>query len=408
MKKTTLSLELARKIALNHHGLSGTEGKPSGKDRVMEIIRRAGYIQIDSMSVIQRAHHHVLWTRLPDYQPQLLHELHARDRQVFEYFARAASYLPMDNYRYFLPRMQRFDDPIGKWEKNRKEKCGHLMQPILERIRAEGPLASKNFETPPISKRNGTINWKPARQALDLLALTGALMVKERHNFQKIYDLTERVLPAKVNLQMPTADELGEFAVLSALTAMGIAREKEIYNYLLVAPKKHVTLALHNLCEMGKVTPVCIEPGNKETHYVFTETLQNQSELSLYAGKVHILSPFDNLIIFRDRANLLFQFDYTLESYVPPEKRQYGYLVHPVVWGDRFVARMDPAVDKKKQNLVIHSLHFEPAFTEYEQFLPAFVHKCFDLAVFNGCHRITLENTFPADKKTLVQKHFNL
>jgi len=404
MKKTLLALDVACKIALDAHKLVGNSTVPATKPTVMDFINHSSYVQIDTLSVIQRAQHHVLWTRLPDYNPHLLHELHAQDKKVFEYFARAASYLPIENYRYFLPRMRQFNDPVGKWYQNRKKEYGHLMQPILERIRVEGPLASKDFEKQLISERNG----KTARQALELLALTGALMVRERRNFQKVYDLTERVLPAGLNLNFPNDEELGNFAVISALTAMGIAREKEITDYLQVAEKKIIAQAIQSLCAAGKITPVQIEQNDKVTFYIFTDTLARLQHINIDSGQGHLLSPIDNLIIFRERITLLFNFDYSLECYVPPDKRRYGYFVLPILWGERIVARMDPAVDKKNKTLVIHSLFFETEFQEYDQFLPAFADKCYQLAKFNNCEKIVVEKMFPVAGIERLNKYFNL
>ncbi|HPG38176.1 MAG TPA: crosslink repair DNA glycosylase YcaQ family protein [bacterium] len=404
MKKTTLTLDVARKIALDAHRLAGNFILQANKQTVMDFINHSGYVQIDTLSVIQRAQHHVLWTRLPDYNPHLLHELHANDKKIFEYFARAASYLPMENYRFFLARMQQFNDPIGKWYKDRMKEYGYMMQPILERIRAEGPLASKDFEKQPLSEQNG----KPARQALDLLALTGALMVQERRNFQKVYDLTERVLPAGINLNIPNDEELGNFAVISALTAMGIAREKEIADYLQVAGKNVIAQAIHSLSAARIITPVQIEQNEKVTFYILTAFLNKLHNINIDLDQVHLLSPFDNLIIFRERANLLFNFDYSLECYVPPDKRRYGYFVLPILWGERIVARMDPAVDKKNKTLVLHSLFFEPEFKEYAQFMPAFVNKCYELAKFNNCEKLIVEKTYPENGKEHTNKYFNL
>ncbi|MCG8605800.1 winged helix DNA-binding domain-containing protein, partial [bacterium] len=162
MKRTTeLSQELARRIALDAQLLSGSIKLPMGKEGVAQAIGHLGYIQIDTIAVVKRAHHHTLWNRLPDYSENMLHELHAKDRRVFEYWGHAASFLPIKDYRFYLPLMKSFEDPKMAWQKRRYEKYSHLMAPVLERIRKEGPLGSRDFDPPPGTKRGAWWDWKP-------------------------------------------------------------------------------------------------------------------------------------------------------------------------------------------------------------------------------------------------------
>jgi uncharacterized protein YcaQ len=148
----------------------------------------------------------------------MLDELLAVDRTIFEYWGHAASYLPMQDYRFYLPRMQSYFNPTGKWERDIYQKVGHMLQHVLERVRAEGPLTSKSFEPPPGEKREGWWDWKPAKVALELLFWRGELMIAERRNFQRVYDLTERVLPDWVDRTVPDDEQLGQFLVRRALT----------------------------------------------------------------------------------------------------------------------------------------------------------------------------------------------
>ena len=152
---TGISQRLARRIAINAQLLDGRAKLPKGKEGVARAIEHLGYIQIDTIAVIERAHNHTLWTRRPDYKPEMLDSLLSRDRLLFEYWGHAASYLPIGDYRFYIPRMRYFLDPHNKWEKQRLEKFGHMMKPVLERIRKEGPLGSKDF-TPPKDSKKGT------------------------------------------------------------------------------------------------------------------------------------------------------------------------------------------------------------------------------------------------------------
>ena len=158
-RPATLSLEQARRLTLRAQLLDGRGRPPRGKEGVARTIEHLGYVQIDTISVVQRAHHHTLWNRRADYDPTMLHALQATDRRVFEYWGHAASYLPLSDYRFYLPKMQSFQTPSSRWERDRLEKHGHLMKPVLERIREEGPLSSKDFKAPPDTKRGTWWDW---------------------------------------------------------------------------------------------------------------------------------------------------------------------------------------------------------------------------------------------------------
>jgi uncharacterized protein YcaQ len=412
LKKTHLSLELARRAILNGQLLDGQTELPAGKEGVAQTVEKLGYVQIDTIAAIQRAHHHTLWTRRPDYDPGALHELQARDRRVFEYWGHAVSYLPTCDYRYYLPRMRSFDDPYSKWERGRREKYGHLMQPVLERIRQEGPLSSRDFSPPPGTERSTPPGTKrsaqgrdPHKSALELLHLKGDLMVTERRNFQRVYDLTERVLPEGTDTSLPTDDELGQFLVRRALSAHGVAREKAIREHIDAASKETISKALGDLIETAQVIPLKIE-DQRATYYTLPETIEKSARLQSTPPRVHLLSPFDNLIIQRERTRRLFGFDYALECYVPAARRKYGYFVLPILWGENLVGRLDPKAERKKKTLILRNLVFEPGFKAGGDFLSSFAGKLWDFARFNRCEKVALEKISPADLKPTLEHFF--
>jgi len=408
MEKIPITFEMAKRLILNKQLLDGYTSLPDGKEGVAQTIEKLGYIQIDTISVIQRAHHHTLWTRRQDYDPRMLHELQVNDRRVFEYWSHASSYLPLKDYRYYLHRMSHFDDPVNKWEKDRLKKYGYLMAPVLERIRKEGPLSSKDFESLPDSERSDSMYWKPAKMALNLLVFKGELMITERRNFQKVYDLTERVLPENTDTRLPDNDELGKFFVKKALSSYGVAQETEIYEHLQIADKKVISKSLQDLINDNLVIPVTIKKNAQIKYYTLTETFENMEILKETPSQVHFLSPFDNLIIQRNRIKQLFEFDYALECYVPPAKRKYGYFVLPIIWGDQFIGRMDPAVERKKKTLIFRRLFIEPEFKDFDHFLPLFANKLRNFARFNECSTLKVEKIFPArlqeSLKDFIQK----
>lgn len=391
-----LSLPEARQLALQPQ-LQFNASLPEGKDGTAKIIERLGYIQIDTISVIARAHQHTLWTRQPTYTPLLLDELQANeDRRIFEHWAHAAAYLPISNYRYSLPRMKRAIEK-DRWLKKRYEECHHLLKPVLDRIRREGALGSRDFKSD--DKKGGTWwDWKPTKIALELLFWMGELMVVRRHNFQKIYDLTERVLPEHIDTTIPTPDELGNFQVRRTLAAHGIALEKEIYGHLMVASRQDVNKALRNLVANKEVVEITIDGIENAIYYALSATLDASSEIS----DVYLLSPFDNLIIQRNRIRTLFNFDYRLECYVPADKRQYGYYSLPILWGDTFVGRLDPKADRQTKTFIIRNLVFEPEFNQFEELMPMLAPKIKELAVFNQCDQIVVEKMHTRDVKAGV------
>lgn len=422
MKKIPkLPPKLARTLALNSQLLDGQTKLPKGREGVAQTIEKLGYIQIDTINVVERAHHQALWARRRDYRQETLHDLQAKDRRVFEYWAHAMAYVPMSDYRYYLPRMRNFQTPqselkggFSKWIMQLREKCGHLLEPVLERIREEGPLGAKDFEPPPGKKAGTWWDWKPAKFALELLFWRGDLMIAERRKFQKIYDLTERVLPKSADTRYPTDDELGLFFVRRALSAFGLAREKEIHTFLqpeasrdslwAAASKDTISKALNDLVDNGEVVRVEIAERDGVEYFAFPDTLEKTTKLKKSTSRVFLLSPFDNLIIQRQRTKNLFDFDYTLECYVPAAKRKYGYFVFPILWGESLVGRLDPKADRKNKTLIIRNLGFEKHFTGFDDFLPAFVESLVDFACFNNCKKIEFEKVSPVKIKAELKR----
>jgi len=381
----SIPLATARKLALKHQ-LIASNNLPPGKSGALEVVRQLGYIQIDTISVIERAHHHTLWSRVPDYQPGMMDELLAEDRAVFEYWGHGASYLPIEDYRFYLPKMKSFLDPIGKWEKNRYEKYGRFMQPILERIRQEGALSAKDFELPQgRKKKDGWWDWHEMKSALELLYWQGDLMIKARNNFHKVYDLTERILPQSIDTSYPSDEELGRFLVIRALRSYALASEKEINNYILAADRKIISQTLKAMLNAGEVVKVKI--GDLPEVYFTLPRMLDDTEFDI-PDCINILSPFDNLVIQRERLKRLFLFDYAIECYTPPKKRIYGYFVLPVLWGEKFAARLDAKADRKNRRLMIQKLAFEPGFNEKSDFMTPFKDKLDEFARFNRCDEV--------------------
>ncbi|RPI26446.1 MAG: winged helix-turn-helix domain-containing protein, partial [Acidobacteria bacterium] len=329
-----------------------------------------------------------------------LHGLQARDRLIFEYWGHAMSYLPMSDYRYYLPKMLRFRNPQHAWVKHRLKGCAHLLEEVLERVRREGPLSARDFTHPEDAKRGTWWDWKPAKFALEFLFWRGDLMISERRKFQKVYDLAERVLPSGIDTTTPTDQEVGQFLVRRAVRGCGIVRQKDIQGFLQPAGARDsdwqaadcrvISKAVQDLLEAGEILQVAVE-GEQEDWYASAELLENHPVVDGKPGRVFLLSPFDNLVIRRDWLKKLFEFEYTLECYLPEEKRQYGYFVFPILWGNRLVGRLDPKADRKSKTLVIRNLVFEPGFQPSDEFLTRFNETLAAFARFNGCRKYVIK-----------------
>lgn len=389
------TLARLRRIALATQGLASAAPFGRGLGGARAAIERLGYVQIDTISVVERAHHHVLGSRVPGYRSEHLHRL-LRQGDIFEYWSHAAAYLPMRDYRFALPRMASFRQGNERWIRSRDRV---LMSELLQRIRAEGPLRSRDV-TDRDHNGGGWWNWKPAKGALEQLFMEGELMVIARDGFEKTYDLTERVLPAGTDTTRPTEREFAAYLVDSTLGAHGCA-EQTAFTYLRkgAALRAAVAEVLSERTAQGDLTR--LTTADAGTWYVPTR-LWALPPPAPRRGKVRVLSPFDNTLIQRTRGQRLFGFDYVIECYLPEAKRQYGYFALPLLWGDIFIGRADAKAHRAERRLEIRHLHLEPAWSPAA--LSALSAGLREFATFNGCDDITLTRVTPAGETRSITR----
>jgi len=374
-----------RRIALKQQGLLGSGVFGRGRPAVLRAIEHIGYVQIDTISVVERAHHHVLWSRVPNYRPEYLDRL-VRERDVFEYWFHAASYLPMRDYRFALPRMHAIRAGERHWYRDRDEK---LMAEILRRVRDEGPLRARDFEDP----REGSgewWSWKPAKQALEQLFMQGELMACGREGFQKIYDLPERVLPVGIDTREPSTAEYAAYLIDTNLRAHGFATAKT-FTYLRkgAALRDAVRDELAQRLDAGLLVEVVLRDG--ALAYADPELLESRAPRS--GAAVKFLSPFDNAVIQRERGRGVFDFDYQIECYVPAAKRRFGYFCLPILYRDRLVGRVDCKAHRADGRLELKAVFVEGEVDD--GFAGAFAEACWGLAGFNRCDEIALSAVQP-------------
>jgi uncharacterized protein YcaQ len=383
--KSTVTSDQLRRIALDAQGLTRAAPFGRGPGATHRALEQLGYIQIDTISVVARAHHHTLWNRVPNYQPLHLDRL-VRDRRAFEYWFHAAAYLPMRDFRFALPRMHALKNGERHWfEKDRK-----LMRRIVDRIRSEGPLMARDFESP-TGRKEGWWDWKPAKRALEQLYMQGDLMISARDGFQKVYDLTERVLPPGIGTSAPSADEFAGYLLETAVRAHGFASAKEI-TYLRrgAAIRRALRARLNALVSDGALVVV---RNNGADYYADPDLLDRATPRT--PARVRLLSPFDNAVIQRDRNVALHDYDYQIECYVPAPKRRFGYFCLPILYRDRFVGRVDCKAHRKQRRLDLAHLHIERDIRDGEQFSAAFAEAARNFAAFNDCAVVNLVKVSP-------------
>jgi hypothetical protein len=361
-----------RQLVLQHQGLL----QPVyGKEAVAEVLRQISYVQLDSIYVVERAHHHVLYNRVKNYQPKLLEQA-LEQKQSFEYWSHAAAFLPAEDYRFSLQRKLLLQNGSNHWFNPEQQ----LMNEVLARIAAEGPLKASDFVSS--GQKNGAWwDWQPAKQALEQLFMQGKLMVAKRDKFQKVYDLTERVWPEHAEQLPPTEAEFADYLIDRCLRSQAVATVQQI-GYL----RKNMQAALKQQINQQ------LEQGRLQTFMLDAKAYYHKPQLSLtdqhrvkVPNKVWLLSPFDNLVIQRDRLKQLFNFDYQIEVYVPAAKRQIGYYSLPILYKDQLVGQVDVKADRASKTLLLQHLVLDEQVKLTDAFKAAFTRAVVDYAVFNGC-----------------------
>jgi len=366
-----LSLKEAQKAILLSQGVHKAHTLGRGKEATYKAIAAINYVQIDSISVVERAHHHSLWNRAENYNPTHIEQLLA-DKQIFEYWSHAAAYLPMVDYRFSLPRKNAFAQGEEHWFSKDKKSMDH----VLARIKEDGPLQAKDFKDPRETK-TGWWDWKPAKKALEQLFMQGELMVVKRQGFQKVYDLTERVLPTNINISTPSDEEYFNHLIINYLRANAIGTPQQI-TYLLKGLTSSVKQHCMQMVEAGLLITVTV---NNQPYFALP-FINDLLKEKLNHTKVKILSPFDNLLIQRKRIKELFNYDYQIECYLPAHKRKVGYFSLPLLWGRIFSGRMDVKMDRKLGILNILNLHIETI--KADEFIHALKKSLDKFLIFNN------------------------
>jgi uncharacterized protein YcaQ len=351
-----LSLDAVRGLMIAAQGLDDHPQPNATKKAVRSIIRQMHILQIDTINVIARSPYLVLWSRLGDYNPRWLEDL-LTEGALFEYWSHAACFLPIEDYSLYRHLH-------GGWLGGRAHQWldAHrsIAETVLDHVRAHGETRSSDFERTDGQKTNW-FNWKEEKVALEYLFYAGELMVRKRHNFQRIYDLRERVL---ADLEQPTdvsmADAHDQF-VLNTIQALGVTKADWIADYFRLY-KADVNAALKRLEKHHRVMTVEVE-GWRSPGYIHPDNVQRAEAAAkgkIPRSKTTFLSPFDPLVWDRKRALDLFNFDYKIEVYTPAPKRKYGYFTLPILYNNALIGRIDPKAHRKEGVFEVKALHLEP------------------------------------------------
>jgi uncharacterized protein YcaQ len=403
--RTVYPLEAAQTLALYTQGLvaSNRGRQKAAETDIQAMVEQLGCVQIDTLNLVQRSHYQVLWSRLGTYQPvefdALVYDLEKRG--LFEGWQRIASFIPLKDYRYQLPRMQRMRDNHSEGFLRWFDKEGHaLMDMVLERIRKEGALRAADFEYHG-PRRGSWWDWKPAKTALEYLFAFGDLMIANRVNFQRVYDLTERVLPGWVDTTVPTLEQRDRYWVEQAALALGIATPNQLigYNYY---RRGDARSALDALEKGGVLARVEVRLGNGElqpflVHRHNLELLQQAADGAIHAERTTFLSPFDNLWWAPGRDEQLWGFRQRLEAYTPASKRVWGYFCLPILHKRQLVGRFDPKMERKDGLLRLKALYLEEGVEPGEELVSSVVEAMRDFMKFNKARDLVIEKSQPEE-----------
>ena len=376
-----------RCLALSAQGLLKAQPYGSGIAGARKAIQHLGYVQIDTISVVERAHHHVFHSRVPKFKPAMTNQM-LLDGDIFEYWVHAAAFLPIADFRFSLPYKQAIKSGKTHWYKAPDKK---LMGELLARIRSDGPIRSRDVEAN-TTKRAGWWDWKPAKKALEQMYMQGDLMVSDREGFQKTYDLTERVLSSDVNSKMPSMEEFAAHLLDQQLHCHGLVSLKGLTYQRRNTELRNAMKTLVNE-RLAQRTLEQVQLSSGEVFIMETGALERPPPR--LNNRMLILSPFDNSIIQRERLKTLFHYDYQIECYVPAAKRQYGYFCLPLLFRDTFIGRMDCKAHRKTSHLEIKSLHFEQHNFDESIVISAFVDAVTQFSLFQKCDSVSLTKAHP-------------
>lgn len=349
----TLDNLMMRRLWLDTNGLLSPAVAPLD---VLGIIKKLGFVQLDSIQNVSRAHHHILWSRHHQYRPPMLDDLLRSRQHIFEHFTHDAAVLPMDMYPMWQRKFTRLKTKLAESSYHNPARVREWKDLLINRITAEGPLSTKDFAHKSPEKKKKTWSPPPHKQVLDYLWYTGALATSHREKFIKFYDLTERVIPAPLQeVGLSDAEQI-DWLCRAALDRLAVGSLKEIKAFWeakdITDVKAWVEAHKKDLLPVRWQT----DTGEWMTSYALRDIETRLQKMSSPSTQIKIINPFDPAVRDRGRLKRLFGFDYKLEVFVPAARRKWGYYVYPLLQGDRFVGRLEAKADRENGRLNVLNL----------------------------------------------------
>lgn len=343
-----ISKELAKNVWIHSQKLNEPKAFGLGAEAVTKAVQHLGYVQIDTINVIERCHHHILYNRIPEYRPTYLKRAQSVDKTVFEYWTHALSYLPTKDFKFYVRQMKRVSAPGSSWYK----KVSSQDYAKVKRLLKSGPISIRDIKDDVLVEKEhlwGSV--KPSKKALQLGFYKGDFVIGERDGMLKKYDLTERHFGWTVKPKSIKETEYGVYLIDRALRAQGIISLDSICHLEQSERRKQVTKLIQKKIDLKELIEVEIQDSNKP-HWIKPQILESKIEASRL---VHILSPFDPLIIQRKRVSQFFDYNHLFEAYLPKEKRKYGYFTLPVLIGNNIEALLDLKADRENKKILINN-----------------------------------------------------
>lgn len=342
----SLTQSQARRIWLRAQRLDSEAPFGKGAKATAAAVAHLGYVQIDTINVIERCHHHILWSRIPDYKRSHLRQAQSVDKTVFEYWTHALSYVPTADLKYFIADMKAH----AKAGRSRHHAATPAeVNKIVARIREGGALSIRDIDDDDlVEKTHAWGSRKPSKRALQLAFYAGKLVISERAGMLKTYELADRHFAWEKAPKAATASQTTDYLIDRALKAQGLISLDSICH--LDAQRKPLVLrAIESRVRRGLLLPATVD-ASKVRYWIAPQT---PDDIPDTATGVHILSPFDPLIIQRKRLHALFDYQHVFEAYFPKEKRRFGYFGLPVLVGDEIVAVLDLKADRERRKLLM-------------------------------------------------------
>ena len=401
---TVYPLSAVRTLALHAQGLTSASNPESPTpDDLYQIAEQIVAVQIDTLQMVHRSHYLTLWSRVGRFDPADFDRLiyTEGERRLYEGWLHAACIIPLHEFRYHLPYMRHMrENPYHRARKLMEKPEGQaVFDEVLSQIRQNGGLCASDFQSDG-RKRGSWWDWKPAKVALEHLFSAGDLMIADRVNFQRVYDLRQRVMPDGVDLTEATWDDMARHYIERGVRAFGICHAVQAADMIHRVKRTEAKPIVQRLIEEGVFVEVQAELADGEVHTLIVHRdnllfLEQAAAGALKAERTTFLNPFDNLFWAQKRDAQFWNFRHTLEAYKPAPQRQWGYYCLTIQHRDRMVGRFDPKLDRKTNTLYLKALYLEPEIDPDDELVAAVAGAMRDFMAFHEATDLVIEHSDP-------------